>query len=131
MRKLVVLSLLALLVACRPPDSAATAAAAPSGVQVRIITDGAPALGRKPVLVYVLEDNEGIAGATVEVTGDMTHAGMVPVVRRAVPQEHEDGLYRADDFEFTMAGDWVLTADVTLPDGRRASNAASLSVPGR
>jgi hypothetical protein len=47
----------------------------------------------------------------------MTHAGMVPVVADA--PEVEDGVYRSDGFAFDMAGDWIITVDVTHPDGRR------------
>lgn len=67
-----------------------------------------------------ISDNQGrsISGAEVQLRGDMTHAGMQPVI--ASMQELGDGRYRSDNFEFTMAGDWVLTVEATLPDGARA-----------
>lgn len=126
------------LVACRPPDAApantgstdsASATAPSEGLRVRVETEGDPALGPVPVLVYILDADAGVSGATVEVTGDMTHAGMVPVIAEAV--ESEPGLYRADDFEFTMAGDWIITAEVELPDGNKEMAETSLSVPGQ
>ena len=122
--------------ACRPPDNAdnATAAGAqssstnPSGLQTRLELDGDPALGQLPLTVYVLDENGGVEGASVEIVGDMTHAGMVPVIVEAV--EGEPGLYRAEDFEFTMAGDWLITADIDLPDGGSASAETTVTVPG-
>lgn len=56
-----------------------------------------------------------IEGASVAIRGDMNHAGMVPVESRADFQG--DGIYTAD-FEWTMAGDWIVTVTATLPDGR-------------
>lgn len=72
-----------------------------------------------PITLTLTHHGEPLSGATVTVTGDMTHAGMVPVV--AAARELAPGLYRADTFAFTMAGDWFITADATLPDGSRAT----------
>lgn len=127
--------------ACRPSNPASPGSSAPEtapsasasgaaqGVKLRIEVDGEPAVGPNPVTVYLLEGAEGVSGASVEVTGDMTHAGMVPVVADAA--EVEPGLYRAEGFEFTMAGDWVLSAEATLPDGRTVSGESAVTVPGR
>lgn len=127
------LVLLTALSACRPEEPAAqptasqTAAPSGEGVVARIETEGAPSVGPTPVTVYLLDGDAGVSGASVEVTGDMTHAGMTPIITAAT--EVEPGLYRAEDFEFTMAGDWVLTADVALPDGQRLSSETQVSVP--
>ncbi len=113
-----------------PTPGAATAA--PAGVQgllTRLETDGDPRVGTVPVVVYLLEDGEGVSGATVEITGDMTHAGMAPVTARA--EETEPGLYRAEGFEFTMAGDWLLSAAATLPSGDKATAELGVTVPGQ
>lgn len=59
-----------------------------------------------------------IDGATVEVEGAMTHAGMQSVVARAAGRGA--GAYATDTFRFTMGGDWLLIVRVTLPDGGRA-----------
>jgi hypothetical protein len=59
-----------------------------------------------------------VEGATVEVEGNMRHAGMVPVFGSAL--EGEAGTYVVPDFTFTMAGDWVLSLQAALPDGRQA-----------
>ena len=127
------------LVACRPPaeEAAGDAGAissegappATEGLQGRVETESEPQLGEVPVLVYLLENGEGVSGAEIEITGDMTHAGMVPVIVSAT--ETEPGIYRADDFEFTMAGDWIISADVELADGTKQQLETTLSVPGR
>ena len=96
---------------------------------MRLETDGDLAVGTVPVVVYILENGEGIGGATVEVTGDMTHAGMAPVTAQA--EETEPGLYRAEAFEFGMAGDWLLTAVATLPSGEETSAELGVTVPGQ
>ncbi len=53
--------------------------------------------------------------AAVQLRGDMTHAGMQPVITTL--QALGNGQYRAADFQFTMAGDWVLTVQAKMPDG--------------
>ena len=46
----------------------------------------------------------------------MSHAGMAPVSANAT--EFEPGGYRAV-IDLSMAGDWVVIAHATLPDGRK------------
>ena len=137
MKYLLFVFLSVLLVACQPPDNAGDATAASSagvsaagapGLQTRLELDGEPALGQLPLTVFVLDENGGVEGASIEIVGDMTHAGMVPVIVEAV--ESEPGFYRADDFEFTMAGDWLITADIELPNGESTSAEAIVTVPG-
>jgi hypothetical protein len=69
-------------------------------------------------LIISLQDTAGFAilGAEIVAEGNMTHAGMVPVRERA--QMVGPGHYSVGRFNFTMAGDWVLTLDATLLDGR-------------
>lgn len=130
-----VLLLVASMSACRPKsagEGAATSApagAAQAAEPVRVELEADPAVGVVPVAVYVLAGSEGVSGATVRVTGDMTHAGMAPVEADAV--EIEAGLYRAPDFAFSMAGDWVVSADVRYPDGRRIVAEVQVRVPAR
>jgi hypothetical protein len=88
-----------------------------------------PTLGQAPVQVDIAEGEQAVEGAQVRVTGDMTHAGMVPVIREAT--EQESGRYLAEDFEFTMAGDWILTVDIGYPDGGRDMEELRVTVPGR
>lgn len=58
-----------------------------------------------------------LRGATVGIVGNMSHAGMVPVLAEA--GEVSDGRYVTGDFQFTMAGDWILTVQATLPGGKQ------------
>lgn len=60
------------------------------------------------------ESGEAITGAELALRGDMTHAGMIPVM--ADVKEVQPGIYQSS-LEWTMAGDWVLTIEGTLPDG--------------
>lgn len=132
MRFLAVLLLLT-LAACRPTAAPEQTGAAEgttaSGVRVSLELAGEPAVGPAEVRVYLLGgDNEAVNGASVSITGTMTHAGMEPVFSDAV--RVEDGLYRTEDFTFTMAGDWFVQAEVTLADGTRAGDEITVSVPG-
>ena len=69
------------------------------------------------VITVVVADAEGkaISGARVSVEGDMTHAGMGPVIADA--KWIGDGRYQAP-FEFSMGGDWVVLVHITLPSGQ-------------
>ncbi len=117
-----------LLSGCRPPQDRA-ASAIPEGMTGRLELQGEPVIGTVPVVVYLLDGTEGVTGASVSVTGDMTHAGMVPVIRAAA--EAEPGLYVAHDFEFDMGGDWFVTAEVTLRNGEQFELAVPASVSSR
>ena len=68
-------------------------------------------------LIVEINDSDGspVEGATVQVRGDMTHAGMVPVLGQAT--ETAPGRYQVP-FEWSMGGDWILTVTAELPDGR-------------
>jgi hypothetical protein len=65
-------------------------------------------------VVLTGEGGQAISGARVTVEGNMTHAGMVPVI--ADTRETNAGTYVAVGFRFSMAGDWFLTVRV-VPDG--------------
>ena len=123
---LVVLSLL-LLISCRPPtNSSSTSSSSSNSGMVRVELAENPIMGESPISVFILDGAEGVSGAEVEITGDMTHAGMVPVIVTAV--ESEAGLYLADDFAFTMAGDWIVTTEITLPDGKKLMDETKVTV---
>jgi hypothetical protein len=108
------LLLLLLLPACRRQPAADEAA----DVQV-VLTPGPDSLAVGPITFdLTLWDANGrpIDGAApVTLRGDMNHAGMKPVLAEATGSG--DGLYTAD-FEWTMAGDWTVSIEATLPDGR-------------
>ena len=132
------LTILLILLGCNAPSEGSAQEGAQGGSEssptssptaVRTELEGEPALGEAKVLVYVLRDNQGVSGATVEVTGDMTHAGMAPVTASA--KEVGAGLYETEGFAFTMAGDWLITSEVVYPDGTEAEDTTALSVPGQ
>ncbi len=116
-------SLLVLLAACKPPAERADPArpvevvllttparVGPAAVEVRLTVDGAPA-----------------DSATIRIVGDMTHAGMVPVVAPTVVGLG-GGVYRSEGFAFDMAGDWVITAEVRYADGVSRQGSLAVSV---
>lgn len=80
------------------------------------------------VLVVTLTEADGtpITNATLIVRGDMTHAGMAPVLRDGIT-ENKDGVYEVP-FEWTMGGDWVVTVDATLPDGRSVTKDFNMTI---
>lgn len=104
-------------------------AAGPTGaVQVDLVeVRPEPAQVGQATLVLRLTDAAGapVEGAKVEVKGDMTHPGMVPVLGEA--RDLGGGLYEVP-FEWTMAGDWVLTVSGTLPDGQIFETRFQISV---
>mgnify|MGYP006324890875 CR=1 FL=1 len=115
---LVFTALFLVFTACRPP-SGNSSTTLPENVNVQIEVGDNPMTGNLPVSVFILKDNQGVSGATVEVTANMTHAGMEPVIMTA--KESEAGLYVADPFVIEMPGDTVVTTDITLSDGTKFS----------
>jgi hypothetical protein len=122
----IIVSLTTLLVGCRGPGGAATAGGAGGAAAVEVELPSDPAVGPAAVTVRVARDGAPVAGAEVEVTGDMTHAGMIPVIASA--PEAEPGVYRTEAFAFDMAGDWIVTAEVELPGGGEARGEAATTV---
>ena len=85
-----------------------------------------PAVGPAQ-LIFTLTDEQGqpINDAALAVEGNMTHAGMVPVVSQA--EVGETGHYVVP-FEWTMGGDWVVTVETTLANGRHFSREFPVTV---
>lgn len=73
-------------------------------------------MGQVTITVRVTRAAKPVTGARVRFEGNMSHAGMIPVFADA--REIEPGRYRAT-MELTMAGDWVLSVDMTSPEGTR------------
>jgi hypothetical protein len=71
------------------------------------------------------EAGQAIEGAQVEIEGNMSHAGMVPVF--AAAREVAPGRYEAR-LEFTMGGDWFIIVRADLADGRSLER--TFDVPG-
>ena len=78
------------------------------------------------VITLEIHDADGnpVEGATIEVEGTMTHAGMKPVIVET--KSLGEGKYATQDFEFTMGGDWVLIVRATLADGSTAAQQVGL-----
>jgi hypothetical protein len=126
-RLFVLLALLALplLTGCR--QSAQATPTPEANVDIALTVDPDPPAVGKSELVIVLTDDTGapVDGATVNVRGDMNHAGMTPV--QGATDVSDGGVYRIP-FDWTMGGDWILTVSVALPGGETASRAFNLSV---
>jgi hypothetical protein len=76
-----------------------------------------PRVGPATITVS-LSDAAGhpVAGASVDLEGNMSHPGMNPVFGAA--REIGAGRYQAS-IEFTMGGDWIMLVRVNLPDGKK------------
>ena len=84
------------------------------------LSDEMAMVGDATLLVTVADEEDNpINDASVSVRGDMTHAGMIPVIPDAVTTA-EEGVYSIP-FEFTMGGDWIITVDVTLANDEIAT----------
>lgn len=80
--------------------------------------EGSIHTGAATLTIHVTDAaGQPVEDAAVTVEGNMTHAGMAPV--QAAATGGQGGQYAAP-FNWTMAGDWVVTVKVTLPDGRQA-----------
>jgi hypothetical protein len=85
-----------------------------------------PPVGAGRILLRLTDEaGEPIEDAHLAIRGDMSHAGMVPIVGTA--DQGEDGLYMIP-VEWTMAGDWIITAEATLSDNSLVSRQFELSV---
>ena len=72
-------------------------------------------------LVFTLTDSQGrpIDNASLDIEGNMTHAGMIPVFAQS--DQGQTGRYIVP-FEWTMGGDWIVTVEVSLADGQKFSH---------
>jgi hypothetical protein len=98
-----------------------------TGVDLNLVVVPAEAVVGNAGLLITLHDEAGIAidGAEVTIRGDMSHAGMVPVL--AVATGMGSGQYQAD-LEWTMAGDWIITITAALADGQTVEREFRLAV---
>ncbi len=107
-----ILIILLILTGCRVSNRLDTASL------LITLPDAKRAIGQTTLTVIVqTPDGTPIDNATVEITGDMTHAGMAPVFGKV--QGGKEGRYSVP-FDWNMGGDWVLTIKATLPDGTSA-----------
>ncbi|MFA9489910.1 MAG: FixH family protein [Anaerolineales bacterium] len=96
-------------------------------VNIELTVDPSPATIGEATLYFELRDAQGqrIEGASLSAKGDMSHAGMMPVLGDS--EEIGDGKYSIP-FEWTMAGDWILTVTGELPDGMSINRTFELTV---
>ena len=114
------------LASCQRASRQSEADQAPDVRVTLAVEPDPPAVGKARITI-TLTDAAGqpIEGATVKLRGDMTHAGMQPVL--AAAGSGAEGVYPAD-FEWTMSGDWVVTVTAALSDGRTAMRGFDLTV---
>ncbi len=103
-----------MLLGCRQAPPAAN-----PNVSIRLDLSQAASVGEAVARITLTNASGGpIDNARVTLRGDMTHAGMQPVIRET--DVSEQGVYTLP-FDWTMAGDWFLEVSVILPDGSSAS----------
>jgi hypothetical protein len=84
-------------------------------VEIQVIP-APPTTGASLLMIQISNGQDAGAGDfSIDVRGDMSHAGMTPVIVNQV--KGEEGTF-AVPFEWTMAGDWVITISAIMPDGR-------------
>jgi hypothetical protein len=111
---LVVTSLLA---GCRAAAEAADTPPSVARLSLQV-TPAAPAIGPAQIEVSVQTPaGAPLPGAHLQVRGDMSMAGMAPVIANLQDQGNGHYATTSGAFQFTMAGDWILTVSGSLPDG--------------
>ena len=128
MHKRLIFTLLALLMIFTGGCARASRQANSADVVIRLTAIPFPPHIGQTRLVVQVADSSGrpIDDAQLAIKGDMTHAGMVPVLAE-VDGGGQDGVYEIP-FEWTMAGDWVVTVDLRLRDGATARQRFDLAV---
>jgi hypothetical protein len=114
-RQLTLFLFLALLAsaACGQAGSPTTV---PTDVHIELDVEPAPPATGDSTLILTLTDANGIpvSGATINVEGNMDHAGMEPATGQT--SDDSDGVYHVP-FRWTMGGGWIVTVTATLPSG--------------
>lgn len=111
-----------LLVGCRQSQQATEPD--PYTITVQPLT---LAVGPTHVAVTVLgETGRPVDNLALTLRGDMTHAGMQPVIANAT--NSQGGVYTVP-FEWTMVGDWVLTVTFTTADGQTITRQFPYTIP--
>lgn len=108
---LLALLLLGVMAGCRQSREEATAV-----LTIELVSPLNPSMSSDTEISLSVRDAAGqsVNDAQLDIKGDMTHAGMVPVLASA--QNGAEGVYTAP-FAWTMTGDWIVTVRATLPDG--------------
>ena len=125
MPKVLLLIVLLLLAGCR--QAAPTPNASTQAAQISLtISPQPPVVGDATLTLAVTQQNQPLAGAAVAVRGDMTHAGMRPII---VDATKTDAQGKVDiPFKWSMSGDWIVSVTVTLADNSQVSQDFNLTV---
>lgn len=108
--------------ACTRKSSLATPS---SDLQIELEIES-PHIGVSSFTIQLLDPSGApITNADVAVRGDMSHAGMTPAL--AAAEEVEPGVY-SGEIEWSMAGDWIVTVQVTTLDGESVERPFDLSI---
>ena len=103
--------------ACSHADDSAAAA----GLHVTLVP-AVEGIQASHVTVKIVDaEGQPVTDVTVSLEGNMTHAGMVPVLTESVwdgADGDEDGIYRVP-FRFTMFGDWIISVKIENRDGEQ------------
>lgn len=106
-------------------------AAAPQNEEIRVTLVApvfSPPAGDGRLTIRVADENDRpIDTAALQIRGDMADPGMVPI--HASAAGGEDGLYRVPVY-WTMAGEWIVTVETTLNDGRQTARTFDMTVTG-
>jgi hypothetical protein len=121
--------------ATNQPNNAVSQPTALPTYKLTLSTEPATLSVGNSVLVFDLTAPDGSPVPTDQVRllsaqGDMTHAGMVPVIedgRAASFATDQVGRYEMA-FNFNMGGDWMITATATLTDGTVITGRLNTSV---
>lgn len=110
---LVLIGLMLLVSACGGRESAVQESAADYTIEVQTEPDP-PTVGEATLLITLTDPaGQPVDNATINVQGDMNHAGMVPEFGET--DSSTDGVYKVP-FNWSMAGSWILEITATLPD---------------
>ncbi|MCX6027781.1 MAG: FixH family protein [Chloroflexi bacterium] len=103
------------------------APATDDGLTITMTVEPSPPMIGEGIVVLTVKDASGqpVAGAQVEVEGNMSHAGMMPSFGKAVGSQ--GGVYRVP-IKWTMGGDWYVDVKLTLPDGKIATRRFPVTV---
>lgn len=120
----ILLIVLIVLTGCRQRNSVSDSG---ETARINLAVEPSPPLVGEAMLVVTLHNERGdpIEEAVLRVRGDMSHAGMAPAFGEV--ETANEGEYRIP-FEWTMAGDWILTITATLSSGQTIEDTFELTV---
>ena len=127
---LVAAALMLLMAGCResaqPTPTQVPVSGGSSSLLVDVQSDPTPpVVGAATLIVTISDGGAPATGLTVSARGDMTHAGMAPVLGEGT--EVEPGVYHVP-WDWNMGGDWFVTVTVRTADGAETESTVDLTV---